>query len=286
MSVTSGHYLVNDGYLTQSDTLDLQPSYPSEPLEKLRSRYNQDGYLFVKGLLPRNDVLKCREAYFSFLSPTKVLKPGTGPVDGIYDEMNNPADYPNLGTGKPPDRDTAALFLQLAEKAHTEKWYLDFSRHAALQQFVEKLTGWGDDTLLLPRSLLRNNTPVNKAIGVHYDQIFLRYGDPSAVTAWIPIGDISEQGGSLIYLEESDALGKEIEVEFTERAKQSGLSDEEQHNPFNANMMSNGFLADGPLHFGREHGRRWLVTAYEAGDVVFHKPHMRWLQPFSFGDGL
>ena len=43
---------------------------------------------------------------------------------------------------------------------------------------------------------------------------------------------------------------------------------------FNKNMMSTGFLADGPAAFGREHGRKWLVSGYEAGDVVFHTPHM------------
>lgn len=36
---------------------------------------------------------------------------------------------------------------------------------------------------------------------VHYDQIFLRYGDPTSVTAWVPMGDIKLNGGGLIYLE-------------------------------------------------------------------------------------
>jgi len=37
-------------------------------------------------------------------------------------------------------------------------------------------------------------------------------------------------------------------------------------------MMSTGLLADGPAEFGRRFDRRWLVTAYEAGDVVLHNP--------------
>lgn len=39
-------------------------------------------------------------------------------------------------------------------------------------------------------------------------------------------------------------------------------------------MMTTGFLADGPAGFAQQHNSRWLLTAYEAGDVVFHKPHM------------
>ncbi len=55
----------------------------------------------------------------------------------------------------------------------------------------------------LRRSLLRNNIPGSKAIGPHYDQIFLRHGDTANLTAWVPMGDISIQGGGLIYLEGS-----------------------------------------------------------------------------------
>lgn len=165
----------------------------------------------------------------------------------------------------------------------------DFVQHPVLHNFVSKFTGWNERTMGLRRSLLRNNTPGNKAIGVHYDQIFLRYGEPDSVTAWVPIGDVDIQGGGLIYLENSktsptctnaankcpgNSLGQQIEDEFTEKAKASGLSEEEAKYAFNQNMMSTGFLAEGPAGFGREYKRRWLVTGYEAGDLVLHKPHM------------
>ncbi|EQB47675.1 hypothetical protein CGLO_13143 [Colletotrichum gloeosporioides Cg-14] len=52
------------------------------------------------------------------------------------------------------------------------------------------------------------------------------------------------------------------------------MSDEETRNAFNANMMTTGFLCDGPADFGRRYGKKWLVSAYDAGDVVFHTAHM------------
>lgn len=52
------------------------------------------------------------------------------------------------------------------------------------------------------------------------------------------------------------------------------MSEEETKNAFNANMMTSGFLCDGPADFGRRYGRKWLVSEYEAGDVVLHTPHM------------
>ncbi|KAM0426370.1 hypothetical protein ACHAPT_008416 [Fusarium lateritium] len=312
-------YLVNDGVLKPDMIGSLTPSHPSEPIDVLRARYEKDGYLFMKGLLPRSDVLDCREAYFSFLSPSGVLQPDSKPVDGIYNAGNKGIDFPSIGAGPCLEGQTGpGSFASLAEKAHTEPWYLEFSSHPALRDFVAKLKSWGEDTLLLKRSLLRNNTPHNNAIGVHYDQTFLRYGEPTSVTAWIPIGDIHLQGGGLIYLEGSDALGQQIEDEFNRRAKECGMSEEERNDAFNANMMTTGWLGYGPIEFSKDNGGgRWLLTEYEAGDVVFHKPHMihastinkdpenrirlgtdlrfvdsskphdtRWLSPYRFDDGL
>jgi phytanoyl-CoA hydroxylase len=65
-----------------------------------------------------------------------------------------------------------------------------------------------------------------------------------------------------------------MEEAFFAKAKQAGLTDEEAKSAFNSNMMSTGLLSERPAEFAREHSRRWLVSAYEAGDVVLHKPHM------------
>jgi phytanoyl-CoA hydroxylase len=35
-------------------------------------------------------------------------------------------------------------------------------------------------------------------------------------------------------------------------------------------MMATGLLSEEPADFARQHNRRWLVSAYEAGDVVLH----------------
>ena len=65
-----------------------------------------------------------------------------------------------------------------------------------------------------------------------------------------------------------------MEEAFFVKAKESGLTNEEARSAFNSNMMATGLLSETPAKFAREHGRRWLVSAYEAGDVVLHKPHM------------
>ncbi|SPJ84038.1 uncharacterized protein FTOL_10554 [Fusarium torulosum] len=102
----------------------------------------------------------------------------------------------------------------------------------------------------------------------------MRYGEPTAVTAWVPMGNIKIDGGGMIYFEGSEALGVEIEGDFVRKAKEAGVNEEEIRNAFNKNMMSMGFLAEGLADFGRTYEKRWLVGEYEAGDVVFHIPHM------------
>ena len=51
------------------------------------------------------------------------------------------------------------------------------------------------------------------------------------------------------------------------------MTDEEAKYAFNSNMMATGLLSEYPAEFAKQNGRRWLVSSYEAGDVVLHKPH-------------
>lgn len=197
---------VNDGPLKQSEVARLNKSDPTLPVEELRRRYKEDGYLFVKGLLPRKDVLQARDDYFHFLSPSGVLKEGTSPVAGIYDSAKDVALFPGIGVGRVDDsakpEKTTAEFVTRALEAHGQDWYSEnLCAHPVLHDFMVRFTGWNTNTRRLERTLLRNNIPGTKAIGVHYDQIFLRYGEPTSVTVWVPMGDIRITGGGLMYLE-------------------------------------------------------------------------------------
>ncbi|KAI8671895.1 hypothetical protein NCS57_00666000 [Fusarium keratoplasticum] len=287
LSAISEHkqFYVNDGILPSKSIGLLKATTLDTPMEEIRRRYKEDGYVFLKGILPREDVVKVRQKYFEMLAPTGVLAPGSKPVDGIFNTSQDRLNFPGIGAGTAnstdaeghvtgPNPKVARLFGDLAMQAHHEDWYKeDLCQHPALQDFIAKMTGWGDNTLSIRRTLLRNNMPQNKAIGVHYDQIFLRHGEDTVITAWVPIGDIKIDGGGLIYLEKGQEIGAQIEQDFTDRAKAAGLTDEEMKNAYNRNMNGGGLLAEGPAGFAKEYNRRWLLTAYEAGDVVLHNSY-------------
>ena len=71
---------VNDGPLAPDQVGLIRPCERATPIEEIRQRLEEDGYVLVKGVLPREDVLKAREEYFKFLAPCGVLKPGTAHV--------------------------------------------------------------------------------------------------------------------------------------------------------------------------------------------------------------
>lgn len=63
---------------------------------------------------------------------------------------------------------------------------------------------------------------------------YLRGMEPDALTAWVPIGDISPVGGGLMYLEDSVPLGTEIEDKFN--VLNRDLPDEDRLDAFNVNV--------------------------------------------------
>ena len=89
-------------------------------------------------------------------------------------------------------------------------------------------------------------------------------------------GDIAPTGGGLMYLSDSAKLGREIEEDFSRRAE--SMSPEERVSAFNVNMEKYGQLSQNAAEFHEKYQddemeRTWLVSGYEAGDVVFHDPY-------------
>ena len=64
------------GYLHADSVVWMKETPIDTPLDEIRRRFNEDGYVFVKNVMPREDVLDMRQAYFEHLAPTGILKPG------------------------------------------------------------------------------------------------------------------------------------------------------------------------------------------------------------------
>ncbi|KAG8679344.1 hypothetical protein FRC11_003840, partial [Ceratobasidium sp. 423] len=70
-----------DGYRLENSPMNpeclgwLQPTDPkTTSMDEMCERFIEDGYIWVKGLIPREDILAFRRQYFEFMAPTGVIK--------------------------------------------------------------------------------------------------------------------------------------------------------------------------------------------------------------------
>jgi ectoine hydroxylase-related dioxygenase (phytanoyl-CoA dioxygenase family) len=233
----------------------LTPSDPAEPLDTLRERFRQDGYIWLKGILPRQKVLDFRRRYFESFAHTGLVHASFDPLEGVYS-----------GGGE----DRAAINRAL----------MAFVRTAAFEAFclMEEIWRFYDAFLdgasyLHKRKIVRHTRPMDKnATGAHYDLVYLRGGTNRLCTSWIPIGDTPVEMGGLVYMEGSDAWGRQMEAEYQEKAAQ--LPPEERVNAYNRHMDSTGWMTKDLPSLAERVGTRWLIADYEAGDMVVHSPYM------------
>ena len=191
-------------------------------MAELREQFRAQGYLWLKGILPREDVLAFRRRFFAACQPAGLLAPNTDPVDGIYSGHE--------------------------DKALMRKTMIEIVRWAAYEAFCLSRPIWAfyeaffdNPVYLHKRKLIRYTRPFDQnCTGAHYDLTYLRGGTDTVCTSWIPIGDIPLQMGGLIYLEGSDAAGRRLEADFN--AMNSHLPPEERISAYNKNMGSIGWL--------------------------------------------
>ncbi|HEU5271310.1 MAG TPA: phytanoyl-CoA dioxygenase family protein [Jatrophihabitans sp.] len=213
--------------------------------DRLRDRFAEDGYVLLRGLLDRRQVLELRADYFARFDPG-YLAPGSPPEAGVF-SGTAPAALPEYGTAGHPAYD-----MVRSTKFDT------FTRDHRLLATAESLLGGAAE--LLPRRILRHfHRGSGKASRAHIDYDYMDQGSDQLVTAWIPLGDCPIECGGLIYLEGS------------QRAPAGKLERLREHTdrPDDRRPISNDLSRT-----ARELGGRWLWTDYRAGDVILHSPYL------------
>lgn len=147
------------------------------------------------------------------------------------------------------DRQILYLYCSCGSRRQCEEDTLT-NPPADLFNMVRRMHPEWTSPFVFRRQLIRTNLPssTGTATGVHYDHIFLRDGPPTALTAWVPIGDCSPINGGLMYLEDSVGVGKAIEEEFTRRGKEKGFSKEDATYAFNSNVGAPSLHRAGPIN--------------------------------------
>jgi ectoine hydroxylase-related dioxygenase (phytanoyl-CoA dioxygenase family) len=236
----------------------LVPTDPGRPRAELWEQYRAQGYLWLKGILDRQEVLGFRRRFFlAFVEAgLPLIAPGTDPVDGIFDDTGTATD-PGL---------YHKVLMEIVRWAEYEAFCLATPIRRFYEMFLEGAP------YLHKRKLIRYGKPGDRqCTGAHYDLIYLRGGTDRICTSWIPIGDVPVERGGLVYLEGSDAWGRRTEAEFA--ARNRDLPPAERISAYNRNMKT-GWLSNNLAVMADELDTRWLIADYEAGDMVVHSPYI------------
>jgi hypothetical protein len=117
-----------------------------------------------------------------------------------------------------------------------------------------------DSVVPLKRRPLRHFKKGHAASRAHADLSYVDQGTKDVVTFWVPIGDCLADTGSLTYLEGSHKIG-------IDKLRQT-MSDRTD-SPNDKRRLSHDLQA-----LAERTGRKWLVSDFEAGDVVCHSPYI------------
>ena len=211
----------------------------------LRARFERDGYVFLRSVLNREEVLDLRADYFGRFDAA-LLAPGTTAREGMF-SGTMPGGLPAYGVAGHPAHDVvrSAAFDRL-------------TRDVRLGAVARDLLG--APVQLLTRRILRHfhNASAN-ASRAHVDFDYMDGGGDHAVTAWIPLGDCPIDRGGLTYLEGSHRVGR------------AALDRLRHHTdrPEDRRPVSNDLALT-----AQALGGRWLWADFRAGDVALHSPHL------------
>ena len=145
--------------------------------ETLRDRMAEDGYLFLRSYLNRDEVLAARRHILEQLAADGQLDPSAAVMDGV----------PKAGT---------KLFFQpeLAQKNNPPLQHLLYSPQGNLMEFFRSFLG--GEVRHFDFTWLRCISP---GLGTpsHCDIVYMGRGTRKLFTAWVPLGDIDFRTGRL-----------------------------------------------------------------------------------------
>jgi hypothetical protein len=243
--VTNGEELeaAHVGWLRDSNDILTDPA-------ALRERMANDGYLFLPGLLNREDVLAARKTVCERLA-------AMGAIDAVNHPLTDAVAVPENVPGFAPDK--------LAD-GNPELMKVLYS--GPLMEFFDGF--FGEMAMHYDFTWFRSVKP-GHGTRSHCDVVYMGRGETERLfTAWTPIGDIDFVQGGLIILEGSN---KNVRLKKT-----YGSMDIDSYceNKPDAKAWGKAWGTGGQLNGNPNQLRksitgpdgRWLTTEYRAGDVL------------------
>jgi hypothetical protein len=220
--------------------------------ESMRRRVQDEGYLFLPGILDRDEVLASREETLRRLGAAGLLDPSFPVTEGIPAPGVKDGFVPQLARNNPPLE--RVIF------------------GGPMMSLYERLLGGA--VRHFDYVWLRAKRPgVTDATPPHYDVVYMGRGTKKLFTSWTPLEDVPMEKGGLMILEGSHRLEEvkstygELDVDtYCENKAEAPLirSGAKQWE----SRVHSGKFSDDALTLPQALGGRWLTADFRAGDLL------------------
>lgn len=215
----------------------------------LRERISEDGYLYLPGLLDRDQVLAARQFVVDRLAEL-----------GHLDE-----NHPRLAAvSKPGGPSFMAKPLTHGNRALQAVLY-----GGAMLEFYECLLG--GPVRHYDYTWFRSIPGRMNGTYPHCDIVYMGRGTHNLYTSWTPIGDVSLELGGLMILENSHRQEDKLR-QYLQRDVDTYCSNYPDAAEIESGEKTwqdwDGRLSSNPVSLREKLGGRWLTTEYKMGDVL------------------
>ena len=204
-------------------------------LDRLPLQLARDGYVLLRGALPRDAVLTARRDVLQRLAAVgEIAEPSEAAL--ATGRSQRAALHPDLG----------AFWQQVCESPALRS----VSHGLALADVSAAVLGCAT----VPFDFLWLRTMAQgRASPLHFDHVYMNRGSQRLVTAWIPLGDVPLRAGPLVVVEGSHRFEDLI-------ARYRGVDVDRDSLP--------GSFPEDAVAFAQGRQTRLLTTAFQAGDVM------------------
>lgn len=259
--------------------VSVAPTCEAE-FQGLREKLNSNGYLYVRGLIPREDVAKARLTVLEDLHSRGIL-------------TAEQVESGKMVAGK----EAKAIHLHGRGRAARSRELMAVVDHERLRSFFEGLLDFtgnestGDDPALLSgrparssgRGVLTYDYKWLRAVspgeytGPHLDWVYMGRGTSNLLTCWIPLDDVEAHHlGGLAVLQGSNKCAALQKMRDTYGRMEVETFRSEDGRPY----KGSGWICSDPLSDPAlqksysENGTRWVTaSSYSMGDVVIFLSH-------------
>lgn len=199
-------------------------------LPALRARFAEDGYLLIRGLHDREEVLAARRQMLEKVAAAGGIDPAHPMMDAVIRHGGE-----NAG-----DLTQVPAFQHLVAAPRLMRFFSDFLGGPALTYDFKwlRLIPTGVDT------------------GAHYDIVYMGRGTENVLTCWTPLGAVPYEQGPLAI-----CVGSHRAEGFAKLRATYGRMDVDRD-------RVGGWFSNEPLEVGEKFGCRWASAEFQPGDAL------------------